>query len=578
MATVGSSPRHDQEESGKEGKDHVIGNAMIVESNRVDHQNPVNDRRCSRFLRRPAVVLAISLLFVLIVSLSISLPLVLLKKKRGEEFTVSNACKSTRFPDVCLSSLARSQIAKSGPRELLEETTRAAIQGVEEMLNLTAQFMSDDHHHHSVRAKAAFDDCSELLGSAIAELQASLEEFVQGRYESEIADIQTWMSAALTFHDTCMDELDEVSGDPEVKRLRAAGQRVQKLISNALALVNPMVAAWRASLAARGQRGSAPPALVAAGRGLVNGAHVVDAVVAQDGSGQFGRIQDAINAAPRMSARRYVIHIKAGVYREYVTVRSFHTNLMFVGDGQGRTIITGNKNVMQPGITTRTSATVVIEGKNFMARELTIENTSGPQAQQAVALRVGADQAAFYRCSIHGNQDTLLAHVFRQFYRECTVTGTVDFVFGNAAAVFQNCSFESKVPVHGQQTVVSAQGRSDPAQNTGFSFHMCRVGGAFPVYLGRPWKEFARVVWLRSQMEAMVQPRGWLSWEGGSFGLQTSYFAEYKNWGPGSSMRDRVKWVKVLNGPRLARKFTPSSFIAAQSWLPKTSFIFDSKL
>uniref|UniRef100_A0A2N9EF21 Pectinesterase n=1 Tax=Fagus sylvatica TaxID=28930 RepID=A0A2N9EF21_FAGSY len=154
----------------------------------------------------------------------------------------------------------------------------------------------------------------------------------------------------------------------------------------------------------------------------------VDTIVALDGTGHYRTITEAILAAPSHSNRRYVIYVKKGVYKENIDMKKKKTNIMLAGDGMGQTIVTGNRNFMQ-GWTTFRTPTVAVSGKGFIARDMTFCNTAGPETHQDVALRVDSDQSAFYRCSMEGHQDTLYAHSLRQFYRECNIYGTIDFIF-----------------------------------------------------------------------------------------------------------------------------------------------------
>ena len=227
-------------------------------------------------------------------------------------------------------------------------------------------------------------------------------------------------------------------------------------------------------------------------------------------------------------------------------------------------------------------------GTGFLARDLTVENAAGPSKLQAVALRVNADLAAFYRCSFAGYQDTLYAHSLRQFYRDCDVYGTVDFVFGDAPAVLQGCSLYARRPGPGQKNVVTAQGREDPNQNTGIVVHGGKVAAAadlVPVlgnvssYLGRPWKQYSRTVFVQTKMEALVHPRGWLEWNG-TFALDTLYYAEYKNTGPGADTSRRVAWrgFHVLGNGTDAGNFTVTSMVLGENWLPQTGVPFTSGL
>ncbi|GAB4829936.1 hypothetical protein Ancab_019582 [Ancistrocladus abbreviatus] len=261
---------------------------------------------------------------------------------------------------------------------------------------------------------------------------------------------------------------------------------------------------------------------------------------------------------------------------ENVDVGKKKTMLMFVGDGIEKTVIKASRNFVD-GWTTFRSATVAVVGNGFIAKGITFENSAGPTKHQAVALRSGSDLSAFYQCSFVGYQDTLYAHSLRQFYRDCDIYGTIDFIFGNAAAVFQNCNLYARLPSANQKNIFTAQGREDPNQNTGFSILNCKVTAAadliplkskFKTYLGRPWKEYSRTVYLLSYIDDLVDPAGWLEWSG-DFGLKTLYYGEYMNKGPGSNTTARVTWpgYRVINSTAEASNFTVGSFIEGSHWL-----------
>nr|CAD1831155.1 unnamed protein product [Ananas comosus var. bracteatus] len=258
-------------------------------------------------------------------------------------------------------------------------------------------------------------------------------------------------------------------------------------------------------------------------------------------------------------------------------------NVMFVGDGIDRTVVTGDRNVPD-GYTTFSSATFGVSGDGFWARDMTFENTAGPEKHQAVALMVASDRAAFYRCSFRGYQDTLFVHSQRQFYRECHVYGTVDFIFGNAAAVLQDCDIYVRKPMPRQSNMITAQGRDDPNQNTGISIHACRVRpagdfaavkGSYKSYLGRPWKEFSRTVVMKTDIDGLVHPEGWARWEG-EFAIGTLYYAEYMNTGDGASTGMRVKWpgFHVLQQASDAAPFSVERFIDGKLWIPESGVPF----
>ena len=195
-----------------------------------------------------------------------------------------------------------------------------------------------------------------------------------------------------------------------------------------------------------------------------------------------------------------------------------------------------------------------MSGDGFLARDIYIENKAGAEKHKAVALRVNADFVALYRCFINGFEDTLYVHSFRQFYRECDIVGTIDFIFGNAAAVFQGCNIFSKMPMSSQFTVITAQSRDSPDEDTGISFQNCSIlklndlsssSSGVKSYLGRPWGAYSRTVYLNSYIDDFIDPAGWMQ----SFDdddiqeLNTLYYGEYGNYGPGSLTDDRVTWL-----------------------------------
>ncbi|XP_047325277.1 probable pectinesterase/pectinesterase inhibitor 7 [Impatiens glandulifera] len=303
-------------------------------------------------------------------------------------------------------------------------------------------------------------------------------------------------------------------------------------------------------------------------------------VVSQDGSGNFTAINDAIAAAPNNTAASdgyFLIYVTAGVYQEYVSIAKNKKYLMMVGDGINQTIITGNHSVVD-GWTTFNSATFAVVGLGFVGMNLTIRNTAGAIKHQAVALRNGADLSTFYGCSFEAYQDTLYVHSLRQFYTECDVYGTVDFIFGNAAVVLQNCNMYPRMPMSGQFNAITAQGRTDPNQNTGISIQKCTIKaaddlapnvGTVNTYLGRPWKLYSRTVYMDSFMDSLIKPLGWREWDG-DFALNTSYYAEYNNRGPGSDTSGRVTWTgyHIINATD-AGNFTVANFLLGNDWLPQ---------
>merc|ERR1712137_1484728 len=301
--------------------------------------------------------------------------------------------------------------------------------------------------------------------------------------------------------------------------------------------------------------------------------------VAKDGSGNFSTINDAIRNIPLKHDGRYVIYIKEGIYNEAVNLTSAYANITVYGDGPKKTIVTGNKNV-KDGTKTSHTATFVASGDGFMAIDMGFHNTAGPEKHQAVALRVQADRSIFLNCRMEGYQDTLYAQTHRQYYRSCVIAGTVDFIFGDAAAIFQNCVLVVRRPLDNQQNIVTAQGRTSPRETTGFVLHHCRFTAdsklvpdkdKIPSYLGRPWKEYSRTVIMESDIGDFIHKDGYMPWNG-DFALKTLFYAEYNNKGPGADTSARVQWpgFKVISNRTEAAGFTPEVFIQGRDWIKRT--------
>lgn len=227
------------------------------------------------------------------------------------------------------------------------------------------------------------------------------------------------------------------------------------------------------------------------------------------------------------------------------------------------------------------SSCLAVAGKGFIAKDITFKNTAGPEKHQAVAFRSGSDSSVFYRCNFEAFQDTLYAHSNRQFYRDCDITGTVDFIFGNAAVVFQNCNIQPRQPMANQFVTITAQGKKEANQDTGISIQKCTIS-AFdkvdaPVYLGRPWKNFSTTVIMKSDIQVNVKPLGWIEWVSGVEPPSTIMYAERENTGPGAALEGRVKWAgyKVPFSAEEASKFGVERFLQASTWLAATNVPYD---
>ncbi|WJX36814.1 pectinesterase [Trifolium repens] len=432
----------------------------------------------------------------------------------------------------------------------------------------------------------AISDCLELLDMSAEQLSWSMSasQNPKGKDNSTgnlSSDLRTWLSAVLVNPDTCIDGLE--------------GTVVKGLVSNALDLVMSLVKTLLAEVDPSNDQfitstGSDqfPSWINDEDKKLLKENRMAaDAVVAADGSGDYRKVTDAISAAPEYSMKRYVIYVKKGVYLENVEISKKKWNIMMIGDGIDATVISGGRNKVD-GWTTFRSATFAVNGRGFIARDISFKNTAGPEKHQAVALRSDSDLSVFYRCGIFGYQDSLYPHSMRQFYRECRIAGTVDFIFGDATAVFQNCQILAKKGSPEQKNTITAQGRKDPNQPTGFSFQFCNISadsdllpsvGTIQTYLGRPWKTYSRTIFMQSYFSNIISPEGWLEMNG-KFALDTLTYGEYMNTGPGAGVASRVKWpgYRVLNDSREAGKFTVAQFIEGNLWLPSTGVAYTAGL
>lgn len=211
-------------------------------------------------------------------------------------------------------------------------------------------------------------------------------------------------------------------------------------------------------------------------------------------------------------------------------------------------------------------------------------NTAGPEGHQAVALRSQSDMSAFYNCRIDGYQDSLYVQTHRQFYRNCVISGTVDFIFGDAAAVIQNCLIIVRRPMPNQQNTITAQGRTNRFESTGIVIQNCRIVPEqklfparfqIPTFLGRPWKEYSMTVIMESMLGDFIQPAGWMPWQG-TFALDTLFYREFANRGPGANTARRVNWrgYKVMTNRNEALPFTAGPFLQGHLWLKFTGAPF----
>lgn len=269
-----------------------------------------------------------------------------------------------------------------------------------------------------------------------------------------------------------------------------------------------------------------------------------DLVVAKDGSGDFRYIQDAIDAIRVYLPKPITVHIRKGVYKEKITVPSTLTNVTFIGDSPDSTFISYDDYSGKGKMETFDSYTVRVLGNDIKFKNITIENTAG-RVGQAVALHVEGDRCTFENCRLLGNQDTLFAsgENARQYFLNCYIEGTVDFIFGSSTALFQLCTIHSKA----SNTYITAA--STPKWVVfGYVFKDCTLTAAANVtgvYLGRPWRDYAKTVFINCSMAGHIAEVGWHNWSRPET-EKTTYYGEYKNTDAGFKPEKRVKWAHQL--------------------------------
>ncbi|RZJ52256.1 MAG: pectate lyase [Flavobacterium sp.] len=292
--------------------------------------------------------------------------------------------------------------------------------------------------------------------------------------------------------------------------------------------------------------------------------------VAQDGSGDFTKIQDAVNASPSFPYEKVTIFIKNGIYTEKVRVPEWNTNLAFVGESKENTIIAFDDNFSKINLgrnSTFYTYTVLVEGDDFSASNLTIKNTSGDKGQ-AIALSIVANRALVSNCIISGNQDTLYlsGKEAKQYFKDCYIEGTTDFIFGGATSLFENCV------IHSIKNSYITAASTPQGTAFGFVFKNCKLTAdpsATAVYLGRPWRIYAKTVYISCDMGKHIRPEGWENWSKPE-AEKNAFYAEYNNKGEGFQPTKRVSWSHQLS-KKEAEKYSTENILkdSIPNWYSK---------
>jgi len=272
-------------------------------------------------------------------------------------------------------------------------------------------------------------------------------------------------------------------------------------------------------------------------------------IVAQDGTGNYRTVQEALDAVPAGNTKPVTVFVKKGIYKERIIVDARKNFINLIGEDKEQTILTfnnhaGTKLANGDTVNTWSSASFFLYADDFHAEQISFENNAGFTAGQAVALRIEANRASFLNCKITGYQDVLFLSGtgVKHYFKDCYIEGTTDFIFGAATAVFQNCHIHSKKNSH----VTAASTTSNIP--FGFVFFDCKLtadSSIDKVSLGRPWRPDASVTYINCWMDKHIIPDGWNNWKNPA-NETTARFAEYHSSGPGANAAARVKWSKQL--------------------------------
>ncbi|KAK9076529.1 hypothetical protein SSX86_004863 [Deinandra increscens subsp. villosa] len=565
--------------------------------------------------------------FVIVVGCVIGVVLLLVNntKSHNKVNTSSNKaadliCKPCDYKEACRNAI--NEVAKNSSatyQDYIIAIMRATASELSVALEKATK-NKKDLGGKDKKANADLENCEKMLGYATDELKQVLKTVSENNSTSlaQQADpILVWLTAVRSYQTTCTDQIEDKKLKKKMQDVLDASNQLtfnaQKIVYNVHGILKDIgVNLYNVKLPPMGNRkllhetneidryGFPSWVPIADRKLLINTPDnealfksplppavpanpTPDAVVAQDGSGKFNSIKQALAAYPAGHQGRYIIYIKAGTYNEgQVTVERNQNNVYMYGDGIGKTIITGSLNYEIMRIGTAQTSTVIALGERFMAKGITFENSIGPKGHQAVAFRSQSPHTVMIECSFEGYQDTLYYHAHDQFYKNCVITGTVDFIFGNGRAFIQDCDIYVRKPDPNQGNMVTADGRMAYEEAGGVVLHRCRIHASddlapveaqFPSYLGRPWKACATSVILMCDVGDLIRPEGWMTWQSpeGKNNHMTCTFREWGNTGPGANQAGRVKWpgYKPITEESVALDYTAGPFLDAGSWLPK---------
>jgi pectinesterase len=295
-----------------------------------------------------------------------------------------------------------------------------------------------------------------------------------------------------------------------------------------------------------------------------------DFIVARDGTGNFKTIQEAVTACRDYAERDYFIFVKSGLYKEKLVIPTWKTRITIIGEDVDNTIIeyndySGKIDSTGKKIITFTSYTCFVGGNNTTFENITFLNSAG-RVGQAVALHIEGDRCVFRNCKLIGNQDTLFAsgENSRQYFVDCYIEGTTDFIFGASTAFFENCTIKSKT-----NSYITAAS-TFPSKEFGYVFYKCKLiadSSAKKVFLGRPWRLYSHVTFIECELGSHIVPEGWHNW-GKPEAEQTVKYFEYNNIGEGGNISLRVAWSHQLDSETVKKYNAKNVLQGFDNWSP----------
>ncbi|KAJ4968060.1 hypothetical protein NE237_014761 [Protea cynaroides] len=424
--------------------------------------------------------------------------------------SVEAVCSPTLDKDKCIITIAPvAANASAGPKDFLRAALVATLEEVKIWIEKPSTMKNDNLGRID---NMALDDCKKVLQFGVVDLEKALAMVDDNELQ------------VVNDENICRDEIE----NPELKpKLQDVIRNATQLTTNALALflstilrslnipleVNPKPARRLLDVAEHGLLLGKPP--------------IPNAVVAKDGNGQVKTIAAALASHPKnLPPCKYQIH-----------------------GPDKKTVIEDKRNKANY------STSQNVDANDFVAKDITFQNTASPPGEQAVALNVFGYRAAFFRCKIEGYQDSLSEESHRQFYHECIISGTIDFVSGQSATIIQHSTLVVKKPDPGQQNIVSADGTSEDKDctHTGLVFQHCKIVAEkefleakppIQSFLGRPWKEYAFAIFMQTDIGSFIDPQGWRVWKPEEPRNKNCFFVGYANSGPGARIDGRVNpWI-----------------------------------